>query len=35
MNMRKYKALLGWLLSASVLAVCLSPQARSFFKELF
>jgi len=28
---REYKALLGWLLSALVLAVCLSPQARSFF----
>jgi stage IV sporulation protein B len=31
MRRRKYKALLGWLLSALVLAVCLSPQARSFF----
>ena len=31
MNRRKYKALLGWLLSALVLAICLSPQARSFF----
>ena len=31
MNKRKWKALVGWLLSASVLVVCLSPQARSFF----
>jgi stage IV sporulation protein B len=31
MRRRKYKALLGWFLSALVLAVCLSPQAKSLF----
>lgn len=31
MNRQKRKALLGWLLSALVLVLCISPQSRSFF----